>query len=161
MLMKVEPLAGSLEAIARRRLRRQGDSTVTQGQPLTEQRAQELARWTAWCCYAGATRHRRTHHRRCVVDEKSPLDYVFVGGDACAIGRPGCGNPADPRVGMRISGVRILLRKVLDCRNYTRPERVEERRVREVLLSGNHEMIRRWRRQAVLWRTGHVGQALL
>ncbi|MBL4833896.1 MAG: tRNA (guanosine(37)-N1)-methyltransferase TrmD, partial [Pseudomonas sp.] len=36
---------------------------------------------------------------------------------------------------------------------YTRPEEIAERRVPEVLLSGNHELIRRWRLKQSLGRT--------
>ncbi|MCB1774588.1 MAG: tRNA (guanosine(37)-N1)-methyltransferase TrmD [Gammaproteobacteria bacterium] len=42
---------------------------------------------------------------------------------------------------------------LLDCPHYTRPEQVEGRTVPEVLLSGNHERIRRWRLQQALGRT--------
>ena len=42
---------------------------------------------------------------------------------------------------------------LLDCPHYTRPEVYEELRVPEVLLSGNHERIRRWRLKASLSRT--------
>jgi tRNA (guanine37-N1)-methyltransferase len=43
---------------------------------------------------------------------------------------------------------------LLDCPHYTRPEEFEGLRVPEVLLSGNHEHIRRWRLQQALVRTG-------
>ncbi|SPZ09757.1 tRNA (guanine-N(1)-)-methyltransferase [Pseudomonas luteola] len=42
---------------------------------------------------------------------------------------------------------------LLDCPHYTRPEVYEGRRVPDVLLSGNHEHIRRWRLQQSLGRT--------
>jgi tRNA (guanine37-N1)-methyltransferase len=42
---------------------------------------------------------------------------------------------------------------LLDCPHYTRPEVYEGRTVPEVLLSGNHERIRRWRLQQALGRT--------
>lgn len=42
---------------------------------------------------------------------------------------------------------------LLDCPHYTRPEDFEGRRVPEVLLSGNHEHIRRWRLKQSLGRT--------
>ncbi len=42
---------------------------------------------------------------------------------------------------------------LLDCPHYTRPEVFEGRAVPEVLLSGNHERIRRWRLQQALGRT--------
>jgi tRNA (guanine37-N1)-methyltransferase len=42
---------------------------------------------------------------------------------------------------------------LLDCPHYTRPEVYKGLRVPEVLLSGNHEHIRRWRLKQALLRT--------
>jgi tRNA (guanine37-N1)-methyltransferase len=42
---------------------------------------------------------------------------------------------------------------LLDCPQYTRPEVYAGERVPEVLLSGHHEQIRRWRLQQALGRT--------
>ena len=42
---------------------------------------------------------------------------------------------------------------LLDCPHYTRPEEYEGQGVPDVLLSGNHEKIRRWRLQQSLVRT--------
>jgi len=42
---------------------------------------------------------------------------------------------------------------LLDCPHFTRPEDYQGQAVPEVLLSGNHEKIRRWRLQQALVRT--------
>ena len=42
---------------------------------------------------------------------------------------------------------------LLDCPHYTRPENYQGQEVPEVLLSGNHEKIRRWRLQQSIART--------
>lgn len=42
---------------------------------------------------------------------------------------------------------------ILDCPHYTRPEILDGKQVPPVLLSGNHEEIRRWRLQQALGRT--------
>ena len=42
---------------------------------------------------------------------------------------------------------------LLDCPHYTRPEWLDGERVPEVLLSGNHAAIARWRRMQALGRT--------
>ena len=55
---------------------------------------------------------------------------------------------------------------LLDCPHYTRPEDYAGMRVPDVLLSGNHEQIRRWRLKQALGRTWQrrpdllVGRAL-
>ena len=45
---------------------------------------------------------------------------------------------------------------VLDCPQYTRPAEFRGWRVPEVLLSGNHEQIRRWRQEAALGKTARL-----
>jgi tRNA (guanine37-N1)-methyltransferase len=42
---------------------------------------------------------------------------------------------------------------LLDCPHYTRPEEIDGLRVPQVLLSGDHGAIRRWRLQQALGRT--------
>jgi tRNA (guanine37-N1)-methyltransferase len=42
---------------------------------------------------------------------------------------------------------------LLDCPHYTRPEEIEGRTVPDVLMSGDHEQIRRWRLQQALGQT--------
>ena len=42
---------------------------------------------------------------------------------------------------------------LLDCPHYTRPDVIDGREVPEVLQSGNHEAIRRWRLRQSIERT--------
>ncbi|MCL6415860.1 tRNA (guanosine(37)-N1)-methyltransferase TrmD [Aestuariirhabdus sp. Z084] len=42
---------------------------------------------------------------------------------------------------------------LLDCPHYTRPPEIEGKKVPDVLLSGNHQLIRRWRLKQSLTRT--------
>jgi len=49
----------------------------------------------------------------------------------------------------------------LDCPQYTRPAEFRGWRTPEVLLSGNHEEIRRWRREAALAKTARLRPDLL
>jgi tRNA (guanine37-N1)-methyltransferase len=51
------------------------------------------------------------------------------------------------------AGSREFRRGLLDFPHYTRPAEFQGWRVPEVLLSGNHEAIRRWRRQRALEKT--------
>jgi tRNA (guanine37-N1)-methyltransferase len=50
---------------------------------------------------------------------------------------------------------------ILDCPHYTRPAEFRGWKAPEVLLSGNHEEIRRWRRQAALEKTARLRPDLL
>ncbi|HQR03703.1 MAG: tRNA (guanosine(37)-N1)-methyltransferase TrmD [Proteobacteria bacterium] len=92
---------------------------------------------------------------RCVDEEISLGDFVLSGGeipalaliDACVRQLPGALN--DGASAVEDSFVAGLL----DCPHYTRPEEYEGMRVPDVLLSGNHEQIRRWRLKQALGRT--------
>src|SRR6185436_3949822 len=90
------------------------------------------------------------------VDEEWSLgDYVLSGGelaamvliDACARQLPGVlGDENSAEQDSFVAGL-------LDCPHYTRPEEYAGRKVPEVLLSGDHEKIRRWRLKQQLGRT--------
>ena len=87
--------------------------------------------------------------------EYSIGNYVISGGelaamvliDAVARQLPGVlGNEASAEQDSFVTGL-------FDCPHYTRPEEFEGIRVPDVLLSGNHEDIRRWRIKQSLGRT--------
>jgi tRNA (guanine37-N1)-methyltransferase len=90
-------------------------------------------------------------------EELSIGDYVLSGGelaaavviDVMARRVPGVLGNQDSAVMESFSqGDRIL-----DCPQYTRPAEFRGLQVPEVLLSGNHEQIRRWRRQSAVEKT--------
>jgi tRNA (guanine37-N1)-methyltransferase len=101
---------------------------------------------------------------RMPVDEVSIGDYVLAGGEAaalvmieavarllpgvlgnaCSAGDDSFGGEGDPASAMR---------GLLEGPVYTRPRAWREREVPEVLLSGNHAAIARWRRDMALRRT--------
>ncbi len=92
---------------------------------------------------------------RCVDEEISIGDFVLSGGeipamallDAVVRQLPGVLNDADS------AAQDSFVAGLLDCPHYTRPEVYEGRRVPDVLLSGHHEAIRRWRLIQALGRT--------
>jgi tRNA (guanine37-N1)-methyltransferase len=92
---------------------------------------------------------------RCVDEEISIGDYVLSGGELAAmvlidaIVRQLPGALGDEQSAVRESFVDGLL----DCPHYTRPEIHEGERVPEILLSGHHAEIERWRRKQALGRT--------
>ena len=90
------------------------------------------------------------------VDEELSLgDYVLSGGELAAmvvidaITRllPGALGHEDS------AGEDSFSNGLLDCPHFTRPETVGERKVPEVLVSGDHQAIRRWRLKQSLGRT--------
>ncbi len=101
--------------------------------------------------------------RRYQVDEVSIGDYVLVGGEAAvmviveAVARllPGVlGNPASAEQDSFSDGL-------LEGPSYTRPELWRELGVPDVLRSGNHATIVRWRRDQAIERTFHRRPDLL
>ena len=50
---------------------------------------------------------------------------------------------------------------LLDCPHYTRPAKFRDWSVPEILLSGNHEQIRQWRRRQALEKTWRCRPDLL
>jgi tRNA (guanine37-N1)-methyltransferase len=92
---------------------------------------------------------------RCVDEEISLGDFVLSGGelpamvllDAMIRQLPGALNDGDSAV------EDSFVDGLLDCPHYTRPVVYEDMAVPDVLLSGNHAEIRRWRLQQSLGRT--------
>ena len=92
---------------------------------------------------------------RCVDEEVSIGDFVLSGGeipamallDAVVRQLPGVLNDAES------AAQDSFVAGLLDCPHYTRPEDYEGLRVPDVLLSGHHEAIRRWRLMQALGRT--------
>jgi len=93
--------------------------------------------------------------RRCVDEEWSVGDYVISGGELAAMvvidavvrQLPGAlGNEASAKEESFAAGL-------LDCPHYTRPETYRGEGVPQVLLSGHHAQIERWRLKQSLGRT--------
>ena len=154
MVMKPEPLVAAIEHIAA------GDSPrrillAPQGVVFNDARARALASEPSLlliCArYEGLDERVKAH----VDEELSIGDYVLSGGelpalvvlDAVARLLPGVlGNEASPADDSFATGL-------LEHPQYTRPEDFRGTRVPEILLSGDHTAIARWRRDQSLRQT--------
>lgn len=127
-----------------------------QGRRIDQRRVEELAASTGAILLCG--RYEGIDERlmeRCVDEELSLGDFVLSGGelaamalmDACIRQLPGALNDEASAVEDSFAA------GLLDCPHYTRPEVYEGSVVPDVLLSGNHEKIRRWRLKQALGRT--------
>jgi tRNA (guanine37-N1)-methyltransferase len=150
MVMKVEPLVKAIEAIARPGARRVLLSP--RGRRFTQQVARELAGLQQVVLVCGRYEGVDARVSAYVDDELSIGDYVLSGGEAGAavvidaVVRllPGTiGNPESLREESFAQGL-------LEYPHYTRPEVFRGERVPEVLLSGDHAAIARWRHDAAL-----------
>ncbi len=157
MVMKVEPLRAAIRA-ARAAAGPQARVIFLspQGKRFEQQDAQRLAASAATVLVAG--RYEGVDERviETEVDEELSIgDYVLSGGelaalviiDALARLLPGALNDAES------AAEDSFMHGLLDYPHYTRPEEVDGRRVPQVLMSGDHAAIRRWRRQQALGRT--------
>jgi len=161
MVMMAEPLAKALAA----GVERQKSAGVAapravylspQGRLLDHARVAELAREGGLVLVAG--RYEGVDERllrRHELEEFSIGDYVLSGGELAAMVLIDCvvrqlpGALGDAGSAEQDSFVDGLL----DCPHYTRPETFDGLTVPEVLLSGDHAEIRRWRLKQALGRT--------
>lgn len=160
MVMIPEPLEAALAA-AKTRQRAAGVAAHTvylspQGAPLTHDKAVELSAKPGLVLLCG--RYEGVDERvlqRQVDEEVSIGDYVLSGGelpamvliDALVRLLPGALNHAAS------AAEDSFVDGLLDCPHYTRPEEYQGMKVPDVLMSGNHALIRRWRLKQALGRT--------
>lgn len=156
MLMMMEPLLAAL----RQAREAAPDSKVVylspQGRSFDQRAAMEMAQTSGLILLAGRYEGIDERLVDCCVDEEWSIgDYVLSGGEL-------------PAMVMMDTIIRLLpdvlghedsaqqdsyMDGLLDFPQYTRPDDYAGQRVPEVLLSGNHESIRRWRLQQALGRT--------
>ncbi|HZJ93981.1 MAG TPA: tRNA (guanosine(37)-N1)-methyltransferase TrmD [Thiopseudomonas sp.] len=165
MVMKIKPLEDALAA-AKQSIG--GPAKVIylspQGRQLKQAAVSELAKEDALILIAGRYEGIDERFIETYVDEEWSIgDYVLSGGelpamvliDAVTRLLPGALNHADSAIEDSFTD------GLLDCPHYTRPVRYAGKDVPQVLLSGNHEHIRRWRLQQALGRTAERRADLL
>jgi tRNA (guanine37-N1)-methyltransferase len=163
MIMKVEPLVYGMEKLRAEVPGLHTILTCPQGHVFTQQRARELVCKEALLFVCG--RYGGVDDRvRAYVDEEISIgDYVLTGGELAALVMmdaiirllPGAlGNESS-------TAHDSFVEALLDAPQYTRPNVFRGQSVPEVLLSGNHQQIRRWRRREALKRTLHRRPELL
>lgn len=160
MVMLAEPLEKAINAAKARQAELGRNSKVIylspQGRALSHERVLQLAAEPGVVLLCG--RYEGVDERlieRCVDEEISIGDFVLSGGEIAAMALidavvrqlPGALNDAgSAQQDSFVSGL-------LDCPHYTRPEEYQGMRVPDVLMSGHHEVIRRWRLKESLART--------
>jgi len=157
MVMMVEPLR---TAIHQAKQRLGGEAKVIylspQGRVLDQAGAQALAQEPQLVLLAGRYEGIDERLIQSEVDEEWSIgDYVLSGGELAAMVMIDSVTRLLPGVlGHQDSAVQDSFTDgLLDCPHYTRPERMDVGNVPEVLLSGDHKAIERWRHKQALGRT--------
>lgn len=156
MVMKPEPIFAAVEALLGAPPSIPVILLTPQGRPFTQAVAEELAQneHLALVCgrYEGVDERVRRH---LVTDEISLGDFVLTGGELPALALidavtrllPGAlGDPEGAKKDSHTTGL-------LEGPHYTRPAEFRGWEVPEVLRSGDHAKIEKWRRQQALLRT--------
>src|SRR5438445_2356962 len=163
MVLKPEPIFAAVEELTGVS-RREDYSAATrvvllspQGRVLTQSLAEDLSR-NARHAVLICGRYEGVDERvgaALVTDEISIGDYVLSGGEPAALVLIDAVVRLVPgALGSETSAVNESFSEgLLDYPHYTRPPEFRAMRVPEVLLSGNHREIARWRREAALKKT--------
>lgn len=157
MLMMVQPLRDAIHAA--KAAAGEGAKVIylsPQGRKLDQQGVEELAQNDKLILVAGRYEGIDERLIEAEVDEEwSVGDYVLSGGELPAMILMDAVSRFVPGVlGKQASAEQDSFTDgLLDCPHYTRPEMLDGKEVPSVLLSGNHEHIRRWRLQQSLIRT--------
>jgi tRNA (guanine37-N1)-methyltransferase len=155
MVMLAEPLEKALDAA-----QQAGGGDVVylspQGRKLDHAKVMELAGRQAVTLLCG--RYEGVDERlirRRVHEELSLGDYVLSGGELAAMALIDAVVRQIPGAlgGEGSAAQESFADGLLECAQYTRPEEYRGEKVPEVLLSGHHEQIRRWRLKQALGRT--------
>ncbi|WP_432471832.1 tRNA (guanosine(37)-N1)-methyltransferase TrmD [Amphritea sp. HPY] len=157
MLMKVQPLRDAIQAAKQTA----GEKTRViylspQGRRLDHAGAKELAASERLILVAGRYEGIDERLVETEIDEEWSLgDFVLSGGELPAMVMIDAVSRLVPGVlGHQDSAAEDSFSDgMLDCPHYTRPEKLDDMSVPDVLLSGNHEAIRRWRLKQQLGRT--------
>ncbi|WP_456416635.1 tRNA (guanosine(37)-N1)-methyltransferase TrmD [Thiolapillus sp.] len=156
MVMKVDPLKAALRQAKQAAPHSRVIYLTPQGRRFDQKAAREMARRSGMILLAGRYEGIDERLVDCCVDEEWSIgDYVLSGGELAAMVimdavirlLPGVlGHAESAQQDSYMNGL-------LDFPQYTRPDDLDGRDVPEVLLSGDHAAIERWRLQQALGRT--------
>jgi tRNA (guanine37-N1)-methyltransferase len=152
MVLKGEPIRDALASLPR--LRR--ILLTPQGRPLTQADAARLAGCAGLILVCGRYEGVDERVRPWFDEEISIGDFVLNGGEVAAMALIEAVSRLLPGVLGNAESVReeSFNTGLLEYPQYTRPEILDGARVPEVLISGDHGRVARWRRGQALLRTG-------
>jgi tRNA (guanine37-N1)-methyltransferase len=157
MVMKAEPIIEAVESLREEGPRGLVVLTSPQGEVLRHELVQELAREERLILLCGHYEGIDERVVDLVVDREVSIgDYVLTGGELAAmVVIDSTSRLVEGVLGAADSSEHdsFAWDGLLDCPHYTRPRELREITVPDVLLSGNHAEITRWRREQAIRRT--------
>ena len=156
MVMKVEPLAGAIEAVKAESPRSKVVLTSPCGRTFNHAVAEGLSREEGLIVICGRYEGVDERVRKLFVDDEISLgDFVLTGGEIAAMVIVDAVSRLVPGVlGSEESALNDSFADgLLEYPQYTRPPEFRGEKVPDVLLSGNHAEIAKWRRRQSILRT--------
>lgn len=156
MVMQYEPVAHAIEALVTECGPAKVIGLTPQGRPFSQADARRLSLEPAIVLVAGRYEGIDERVAEQYFDEEISLgDFVLSGGEIAAAAIIDATARLLPGVLGHVESASedSFSAGLLDWPHYTRPETIGDRQVPEVLLSGDHKAIARWRRQQALGRT--------
>lgn len=156
MLMSVQPIYDAWKSVVGDGERQHTIYLSPQGKPFNQKKAMELSKYEHLVLLCGHYEGVDERVIEEIVDEEVSLgDFVLTGGEIAAMA-------VVDAVGRLIDGVlpdkeaytnESHTEGLLEYPQYTRPEEFNGRRVPEILLSGHHANIEKWRHEMALKNT--------
>lgn len=156
MVMRPEPLAQAIEAAKGEDAEPRVGCLSPQGRPLNQATVQELAARERLILICGRYEGIDERVMETLVDEEWSIgDFVLSGGEpAAAVMIDAVVRLLPGVLGHELSAEQDSFSDgLLDCPHYTRPESWRGRAVPDILLSGDHARIERWRHAQAIERT--------
>ncbi len=156
MVMKVEPIAQAIEMVKSEDPSAWAIYLTPAGFPLNQERVKALSSRSHLILLCGRYEGVDERVRELFIDEEISIgDYILTGGELAAMVLIDAVSRLLPGVlgSNRSAEEDSFQGSLLEYPQYTRPASFRGAKVPEVLLSGNHQAIDRWRRREALWRT--------
>jgi tRNA (guanine37-N1)-methyltransferase len=157
MVMKVEPIARAIESVKSHHPSAPTIYLTPQGKTFNQEFARRLSLQSHLILLCGRYEGVDERVRELFIDEEISIgDYVLTGGELAAMVMIDAISRLIPGVLGSDRSVEedSFFNSLLEYPQYTRPVEFRGNSVPEVLLSGNHSAISRWRRREALRRTG-------
>jgi tRNA (guanine37-N1)-methyltransferase len=156
MVMKVEPIARAIDWVKSQDPTAWTIYLTPQGQPFNQKMAQNLSNRSHLILLCGRYEGIDERVRELLVNEEISIgDYVLTGGELAAMVLIEAISRLLPGVlgSDRSAEEDSFSQSLLEYPQYTRPPSFRGMEVPEVLLSGNHSAIERWKKREALRRT--------